>query len=69
MLHAKAGVPRPSFWRKTLRAAVFSDDLREPGTSEKMAHQNTMPAALSSGLHRTCKPIGKSSHVPLASFS
>ena len=31
---------------------MFSADFREPGTSEKTAHENTMPAAVSSGGHR-----------------
>ena len=58
----RAGVPRPPLWRKTLRAAVFSDDLREPGMSEKSADENTMPAAHSSGAPNTLKPL-EISHV------
>jgi site-specific recombinase XerD len=44
-----------------IRQLFTFDDLREPGTSEKMTHENTMPAALSSiRVHRTHKTIGKS---------
>jgi hypothetical protein len=52
-------VPRPSFWRKALRATVFSTDLREPGISAKLAYENTMPAAPSSGCTEHAKRIGK----------
>ena len=64
----RPGVPRPSLWRKTLRSNVFSDDLREPSTSEKTAHENTMSAALSSGCAERANPLENQPRVPLACF-
>jgi hypothetical protein len=46
---------------------MFSDDFREPGTSEKTAHENSMSRSFVR-VHRTRKPIGKSDGVRLASF-
>jgi hypothetical protein len=40
-----------------MSAALF-DDFREPGTSEKTAHENATPTALSSECTECGKPLG-----------
>jgi hypothetical protein len=57
-----------TFWRTMLRSAVFSIDFREPGTSEKDSHENTIPAAVLSRAPNRAKPLESQPHVPLASF-